>query len=128
MGVLSRQNKQADEAFAYLTRASRLRPRDQYARYHLGAVYVMMGKPAEALPLLEGVVRDHGDFVEARVLLASVYYRLNRKEDGDRESAMIQKLNAEQQAKQPGSQGGSRQNPPAKPPANTDNTKQPQQE
>ena len=61
----------------------------------------MAGKPAEALPLLEGVVKEFGDFVEARVLLASVYYRLNRKEDGDRQKALIQKSNADQQARPP---------------------------
>jgi tetratricopeptide (TPR) repeat protein len=104
LGVLLRQDKQLDEARSYLQRAIQLRPREQYARYHLAAVYAAAGKPKDALPLLEGVLKEHGDFVEARVLLASVYYRLNRKEDGDREKALIQKSNAEQQAKQPGPQ------------------------
>lgn len=104
LGVLLRQDKQLEEARSYLQRAIQLRPREQYARYHLAAVYAAAGKPADALPLLEGVLKEHGDFVEARVLLASVYYRLNRKEDGDREKALIQKSNAEQQAKQPGPQ------------------------
>jgi len=104
LGVLLRQDKQLDEARTHLQRAIQLRPREQYARYHLAAVYAAAGKPAEALPLLEGVLKEHGDFVEARVLLASVYYRLNRKEDGDREKALIQKSNADQQAKQPGPQ------------------------
>ena len=99
LGVLLRQDKQLDEALSHLRRAIQLRPREQYARYHLAAVYAAAGKPGEALPLLEGVLKEHGDFVEARVLLASVYYRLNRKEDGDREKALIQKSNAEQQAK-----------------------------
>ena len=99
LGVLLRQDKLLDEARSYLQRAIQLRPREQYARYHLAAVYAAAGKPGEALPLLEGVLKEHGDFVEARVLLASVYYRLNRKEDGDREKALIQKSNADQQAK-----------------------------
>ena len=60
-------------------------------------------------------MKEYQDFVEARVLLASVYYRLNRKEDGDREKAIIQKLNAEQQAKQPGSQPGADKAPAPKP-------------
>ena len=46
-------------------------------------------------------MKEHPNFVEARVLLASVYYRLDRKADGDREQALIQKANAEEQAKQP---------------------------
>src|ERR1041385_6716792 len=101
LGVLLRQDKQLDEALSHLQRAIQLRPREQYARYHLAAVYAAAGKPKDAVPLLEGVLKEHGDFVEARVLLASVYYRLNRKEDGDREKALIQKSNADQQAKPP---------------------------
>ncbi len=93
LGVLLRQDKQFDEALSHLQRAIQLRPREQYARYHLAAVYAASGKPKDALPLLEGVLQEHADFVEARVLLASVYYRLNRKADGDREKALIQKSN-----------------------------------
>ncbi len=102
LGILLRREKSFDEATDHLTRALRLRPRDAYARYHLGALYASLGKPAEALPLLESVVKEFSDFVEAHALLASVYYRLNRKADGDRERALIQMLTAEEQAKQPG--------------------------
>src|SRR5215470_8119142 len=104
LGVLLRQDKQLEEALGHLQRAVQLRPREQYARYHLAAVYAALGKPADARPLLEGVAREFPDFVEARVLLASVYYRLNLKDLGDREKATIQKLNAEQQDKQPATQ------------------------
>lgn len=104
LGILLRQDKQFEEAFGHLSRAAQLRPREQYARYHLGAVLAALGKPNEARPLLEGVAKEYPDFIEGRALLASVYYRLNRKEDGDREQATVQKLNAEQQAKQPGAQ------------------------
>lgn len=114
LGILLRQDRLTDEALAYLKRATQLRPREQYARYHLAAVYATAGKPAAALPLLEGVVKEFGEFTEARVLLASVYYRLNRKEDGDKQKALIQKSNAEQQAKQPGAQVG--EPVPPKPP------------
>jgi tetratricopeptide (TPR) repeat protein len=115
MGVLLRQDKAYDEALQYFSRAVRLRPRDQYVRYHMAAVYAALGKPKDALPLLEGVAKEFPEFSEARVLLASVYYRLNRKEDGDREKAAVQKLTSEQQAKQPGAQNdGNRV--PIKPP------------
>jgi tetratricopeptide (TPR) repeat protein len=128
LGILLRQAKSYTEAFDHLSRAVRLRPRDQYARYHLGAVYSAQGKPNEARPLLEGVVKEYPDFVEARVLLASVYYKLNRKEDGDREQAIIQKLNTEQQNKQPGVQSGANGNPPGKRPENLKNNQKQQQE
>jgi len=102
LGILLKRDKMLDEAYEHLARAVRLRPHDSYARYHLGALLAAQGKPGEALPLLEAVVKEFPDFVEARVLLASVYYRLDRKADGDRERAIVQKLTAEQQAKQPG--------------------------
>src|SRR6185295_16273826 len=94
LGVLLKQDKSLDEAFVHLSRAIRLRPRDSYARYHLGGLYTMMGRPGDARALLEDVVKEYPDFVEAHVLLASVYFRLNRKADGDRERAVIQKLNS----------------------------------
>lgn len=118
LGILLRQDKVLDEALVYLLRAVRLRPRDQYVRYHLGAVYAGLGKPDEAQPFLESVVKEYPDFVEAHAVLASVYYRLKRTEDGKREQAIIQALNVEQQSKQPGSQDGSNGNLPVKPPAN----------
>jgi tetratricopeptide (TPR) repeat protein len=120
IGILLRRDKAFDEALTYLTRAARLRPRDSYARYHLGAVYAATGKPADARLLLEAVAKEYPDFVEAHVLLASVYYRLNRPEDGQRERAIIQKLTAEQQARQPGVQENDRLDP-VKPPANAPN-------
>ena len=124
LGVLLRQDKEFDEALKYLSRAMYLRPRDQYARYHVAAVYAALGKPKEALPFLEGVAKEFPDFSEARVLLASVYYRLNRKAEGDREKAAVQKLTAEQQAKQPGSQNNHDPASPSKPPDNFENQRE----
>jgi len=117
LGILLRQDKLFEDAFTYLSRAVQLRPRDQQAYYHLAAVYVARGLPNDARPLLESVVREHPDFIEAHVLLASVYFRLNRNADGKREQEIIQKLNTEQQSKQPGSQDPDK-SAPAKPPAN----------
>ena len=56
--------------------------------------------------MFEEVVSEAPDFVEAHVSLATAYYRLKRKEDGDRQRAIIQKLNAERQARAPGAQNG----------------------
>src|SRR5262245_14296624 len=42
LGVLLRQDKQFDEALQYFTRAIHLRPRDQYARYHMASVFVAL--------------------------------------------------------------------------------------
>ena len=55
-------------------------------------------RPAE----LEAIVKEAPSFLEAHVTLATVYYRLKRREDGDRERAIVEALNKEIQAKQPG--------------------------
>ncbi len=106
LGVLLRKDGKLDEALAHLRRASQARPKDAGVRYLIGSVFMANGKIAEAQQLLEAVVKEAPDFVEAHVLLARAYYRLKRKEDGDRYQAIIQKLNAERQAKQPGAQEG----------------------
>lgn len=121
LGILLKRDKSLDEAFGPLSRAAQLRPRDSYARFHLASLHAARGKPGEALPLIEAVTKEYPDYTEARVLLASIYYRLNRKADGDRERAIVQKLNAEQQAKEPGAQDGAAQPKGAKPPADPQN-------
>ncbi len=51
---------------------------------------------------LEAIVKESPRFLEAHVSLATVYYRVKRKAEADRERALVQQLNAEIQAKQPG--------------------------
>jgi tetratricopeptide (TPR) repeat protein len=104
MGVLLKQDEKLDEARDYLLRALTVRPSEPNARFYLASIDVAQGKLNEALPLLEQLVKDAADFVAAHVMLATVYYRMRRKADGDREKAIVNKLNAEQQAKQPGAQ------------------------
>ncbi|NOT60076.1 MAG: hypothetical protein HOP19_07610, partial [Acidobacteria bacterium] len=41
--------------------------------------------------------------------LATVYYRLRRKADGDRHQAIVNKLNAERQAEQAGAKADTRE-------------------
>jgi hypothetical protein len=43
-------------------------------------------------------VKESPNFTAAHVSLATVYFRLQRREDGDRERAIVRKLNAEAQA------------------------------
>jgi Tfp pilus assembly protein PilF len=61
---------------------------------------VRSGNVDAARRSLEAIVKEAPSFTEAHVTLATVYYRLKRKEDGDRERALVQKLNRETQAKQ----------------------------
>jgi tetratricopeptide (TPR) repeat protein len=102
MGVLLKKDQKLDEARDFLRRALTLRPNEPNTRFYLASIDVALGKLNEALPALEQLVKDAADFVQAHVMLATVYYRMRRKVDGDREQAIINKLNDERQAKQPG--------------------------
>ena len=81
-------------------RALQVRPGDLRAKYQLAAVNIAAGKLSAARTALEGIVVEAPQFVEAHISLATVYYRLNRKADGDREKALANKLTAERQVKQ----------------------------
>ena len=52
--------------------------------------------------MLEALVVEPPTWLEPHVSLATVYYRLKRREDGDREREIVDRLNKEIQAKQPG--------------------------
>ncbi|HEY2014531.1 MAG TPA: tetratricopeptide repeat protein, partial [Bryobacteraceae bacterium] len=102
LGVLFKQDQRYEEARQSFDRALRVRPGDPGVRYQLATLDVMEGNLPQACAELENLTREAPDFVEAHVSLATVYYRLKRKEDGDKERALVLKLNAEKQAKEPG--------------------------
>ena len=78
-----------------------VRPDDPGVRYQLATLDLSPGRPKKP-HALEELIKETPHFVEAHVSLATVYYRLKRKADGDRERAIVLKLNAESQAAQPG--------------------------
>jgi tetratricopeptide (TPR) repeat protein len=115
LGGIRQRDQQFDAALTYLARAASLRPNDLATRHAMASVYLAQGKPESALPLLEAVVKEAPDYVDARVLLATTYYRLKRREDGDRERAEAARLTAEQQARQPGARQAAPPQPPQGP-------------
>jgi tetratricopeptide (TPR) repeat protein len=100
--VVLRQDEHYDEAQKYLRRALQVRPGDLAVRYQLASIDFNQGKLDASLAALESIVKEAPNFTEAHVTLATVYYRLKRKADGDKERAIVVKLNAEAQAKEPG--------------------------
>lgn len=101
LAVIRKQDQQYDEANKYLARALRLRPGDLRVRYQIATIQIAQGKSDAARIELESIVKEAPKFTEAHVSLATVYYRLKRKADGDRERLIVQQLNAEAQEKQP---------------------------
>jgi tetratricopeptide (TPR) repeat protein len=104
LGALARLDQENERALGYLERALRLRPGDPGARFQMAAAHLALGKVGQARVELEQLVAENPQFPEAHVTLATVYYRLKRKADGDRERVIAEKLEAERQAKEPGAQ------------------------
>jgi tetratricopeptide (TPR) repeat protein len=102
LGVVLKQDQQYDQARSYFERALRVRPGDPGVRYQLATLDLATGAIDEARNKLEKLIAESPQFVEAHVSLATVYYRLKRKEDGDRQREIVLKLNAQKQATQPG--------------------------
>lgn len=104
MGMLLRLDENYDEAMPYLRHALEVRPGDLGVRYQIATVKLSLGQVEPARADLESLVTEAPNFSEAHVSLATVYYREKRKADGDRERAIVEKLNAEKQAKEKGAQ------------------------
>ena len=97
LGAIRRQEFRMDEARRHLDRALELQPGDPGARFQLALVDLAEGKVDQARAALEALVAEHPSFSEAHVSLAGVYYRLQRKEDGDRQQAIVRALAAEKE-------------------------------
>jgi len=102
LGYMRKSAQKFDDASAYLQRALAIRPNDLTARKLLASLRLQQGKIEEAAQMFEAIVKEAPDLVDAHVQLATAYSRLKRKEDADREKAIIDRLNAEAQAKQRG--------------------------
>ena len=100
LAVLLKQDGNYERAHQLLDRALLVRPKDPGALYQIGTTYLAAGEMNRALSLFEALVKQYPDFLEPHVSLAQVYYRLKRKNDGDREREIVQKLKAEKDAEQ----------------------------
>jgi len=102
MGMLLRKDEKFDEALKYIRHALEIRPGDVGVRYQIASIELSVGQVEAACGHLESLVAEAPNFTEAHVSLATAYYREKRKADGDRERAIVEKLNAEKQANEKG--------------------------
>jgi tetratricopeptide (TPR) repeat protein len=98
MGLLLRQDEQNNEAIGYLQHALQIRPGDPGVRYQIAVIEIANGQLDHARGDLESLIKDSPDFLEAHVSLATVYFRQKRRADGERERAIVAKLNVAKQA------------------------------
>ena len=101
LAVLLKEEAKMADARQLLQYALQIRGGDIGARYQLATIDMSEeGKDDSARRQLEQIVKEAPEFTSGHVALATVYYRLKRKADGDRERAIVQKLNTAAQAKQ----------------------------
>ncbi len=102
LGTQLRIDQDYDKALLYLHRAAAVRPGDLSTQYQVALVMLAQGKTEQSREELESLIKSAPSFTEAHVSLATVYYREKRNADGDKQRAIVQSLNAERQAKEPG--------------------------
>lgn len=102
LGMLAREDQDFDKARVHLGQALSVRPGHLSVRFQLAAIHVSLGETEQARTMLESIVAEAPKFVEAHVSLATVYYRLKMRDLGDKERAIVEELNREAQARQPG--------------------------
>jgi tetratricopeptide (TPR) repeat protein len=100
LGSMRRTNQDFDDALIYLNRALAIHPGDLSARKLVASIKLQTGAAEEAAKMLEAIVKDSPDSVDAHVQLATAYNRLKRKDDAAREQEIVNRLNREIQAKE----------------------------
>jgi VWFA-related protein len=100
VGVLLKTEQDYDAALKHLNRALGVRPGDIATRYQIAGIALARQDTANATAMLEAIVKEAPSFVEAHVALATAYYRQQRRADGDRERAIVERLNQESEAKE----------------------------
>jgi tetratricopeptide (TPR) repeat protein len=98
--LLLKEEGQLDQALEHVDRALRVRPGDGGALYQRAAIHLLQAKNEQARQELEALIKEYPNFTEAHVSLATTYYRLKRKEDGDRERGIVRQLQEEEQKRQ----------------------------
>jgi tetratricopeptide (TPR) repeat protein len=92
LGEMAKQQQQWDEAIQHFSRAAKLDAGFGDAYVGWGGSLVSVKKFPEAIPPLEIAVKLQAGNPAAHYMLAVAYARSGRKEDGDREFAIQQKL------------------------------------
>ncbi len=99
--VYEQKGSQFHQAAVQITQKTlALDPKDIESRERLAKWAKEEGDLPRARALLEQVVAEDPTVISARVLLASVYYKLNLRKEGDEQQRVIRSLEAEEQKHQ----------------------------
>lgn len=117
--MIAKQDGRLEEALGYIERALEVRPADPGALYQRASIHLAQGLTEQARQEFEQLVRDYPGFAEAHAALATVYYRLRRTADGDRERAAA--LRAQEEAQKQLEERRKRATQPEAPPRQPEN-------
>jgi len=92
MAAVLNLERDVDGAKKHAERALELRPTSPLARYEMARVQRSLGDIQGAVSNFEKVIAAEPDWLRPHIELAALYYRLNRKEDGQRERAIVDKM------------------------------------
>jgi tetratricopeptide (TPR) repeat protein len=97
LGTMRLKQRDFDSARPLLELALQLQPTFPLARLQMAKLNGMTGKYVEAAQALEDLVKAEPNWLDPHVELATIYYKLHRPEDGQRERDTVQRLEAQQQ-------------------------------
>jgi tetratricopeptide (TPR) repeat protein len=97
LGTIRLQRRDLADARPLLALALQLRPNWPLARLQMAKLENIDGHPDRAAGILEDLEKSEPKWLDPHVELASVYYKLKRPGDGDREREIVHRIEAEQQ-------------------------------
>ncbi|MGA2326033.1 MAG: tetratricopeptide repeat protein [Bryobacteraceae bacterium] len=97
LGAVLNTERDLEGARLHLERAVALDPASTLARYELARLERTQGQLEAAVKDFERVVRDDPDWPQPHLDLATLYFRLQRTEEGQRERAIFDRLSAGKQ-------------------------------
>jgi tetratricopeptide (TPR) repeat protein len=100
LGAILQTERDLEAARPHLERALALRPAAAMARYEIARLERAEGKLDDAIRDFEKVIHDEPAWAQPHLELSTLYYRVNRPADGDRERAAYEKLNAAPEKRQ----------------------------
>jgi tetratricopeptide (TPR) repeat protein len=101
LGWLYREDGRLEAATKLLRKALEARPDETGVLFQLAQISQSQGSVQETAHLLERVVALKPDHLASHVLLAQIYFKQKRFQDAQRERQIIDRLNAQEQEKQP---------------------------
>jgi tetratricopeptide (TPR) repeat protein len=99
LGRLNRLSDNMEVALKYFAKADSLRPGDPSIVYEYAVLAMQAKDYAKAESLLNKILAEVPEYLDAHVLLAEVYFHTHRPEDGMREKSLVDAMRAAEQAR-----------------------------